>query len=186
MVVFNACDGMTTFDQLRRQYKFSEDLVYLTLDLLREKNLIEDYQSKFAGISRREAVKKVGLACAVALPVIAAITAPVAAQAASVQFAAGSRNLSESCNTSTDCNQANAPACVTVRGQSNTGKACCQNGTSQPVFLIGGDPNGGGTVTYGSQASCVNAVSPQCCSRMATCNCTPNGNGTVSCRSVCQ
>ena len=84
MIVFNHCDGRTSFDQLRQRYKFTDELIYLTLDTLaKEKLLVGDYQSRFAGVSRRAALKKVGLACAAALPVIVALSAPTAASAAS-------------------------------------------------------------------------------------------------------
>jgi hypothetical protein len=186
-IVYQAC-GKLSFDELKRKHKLTDDLIHLALDELQRNNLLEnpalDY---FAGLSRREVIKRAGLATMIALPIVSSLVAPHAARAASQTFAPGSRTLNQSCNTSTDCNQqASAPDCVAVRGQSNTGRACCLSGTVQPVFLPGGDPNGGGTVTYGSQASCQNAVSPQCCSRAATCTCTANGNGTVRCTSVCQ
>jgi hypothetical protein len=183
--VYEAC-GKLSFNELKQTYRFTDDLINLTLDELQRNNLLENPTSDYlSGVSRREIIKKIGLGTMIALPLVSSLIAPHSLQAAST-FAAGSRTLNQSCNTSTDCNQANAPDCVAVRGQSSTGRACCISGTSQPVFLPGGDPNGGGTVNYGSQANCLNAVSPQCCSRTATCNCTPNGNGSVSCRSVCQ
>ena len=186
-IVFESCDGETSFDELKRQHKFTDDLIYLALDELKANDLLVDYQSShFGSLSRREVIRRVGLTCAVALPVIAGIIAPRAAHAASQTFAAGSRNVNESCNTSTDCNQADARNCVTVRGQSSTGKACCRNNTAQPVYLNGGDPNGGGAVNYASQSACENSVSPQCCSRVPMCNCTNIGNGAVRCTSFCQ
>ena len=84
MIVFNHCDGRTSFDELKRTHNFSEDLIHLTLSgLAKERLLAGDYQPEFAGVSRRAALKKVGLACAVALPVITALSAPTAASAAS-------------------------------------------------------------------------------------------------------
>jgi hypothetical protein len=83
MIVFNNCNGQTTFNDLKRKHKFTDDLIYLTLDQLKDENLIEDYQVKFAGVSRREVIRKVGLATMIALPVIIGMTAPTAIQAAS-------------------------------------------------------------------------------------------------------
>lgn len=83
MIVFNACASQTSFDELKQKYKFTDDLIHLTLDRLKDENLIGNYNSQFAGISRREAIKKVGLATMIALPVIVGITAPAAAHAAS-------------------------------------------------------------------------------------------------------
>ena len=86
MTVFNACDGTTSFAELQRRSKFTAELIYLSLDLLQDKNLlVSDYQSKFPGVSRRAAIKKIGLASLIALPVIAEIVAPTAAQAQSAQ-----------------------------------------------------------------------------------------------------
>lgn len=181
-IVFNHCDGVKTFADLR----ISDEMIYFTLDELRKQNLIEsDYASPFAGMNRREAVRRVGLASMVALPLISSLTAPRAAQAASQTFAPGSRVVNESCNTSTDCEQALARNCVSVRGQSSTGRACCLDGTSSPTFITGGDPNGGVATPYASQAACESAASRQCCSRQINCQCTSNGNGTVTCRTTC-
>ena len=84
MIVFNHCDGQTSFDQLNQQYKFTDELIHLTLDELARENLLAgDYQPRFAGVSRREALKRVGLASMIALPVIAGLTAPTAISAAS-------------------------------------------------------------------------------------------------------
>lgn len=83
-VVFNACNGVKTLVELRREHKFTDDLIFLALDELRRNDLLENYQSTyFAGLSRREAVKRAGLATMIALPVIAQLVAPRAGEAAS-------------------------------------------------------------------------------------------------------
>lgn len=84
--IFNYCDGTTSFDELKTKYKYTDDLIFLALDELKEKNLLDEkaeYGTPFAGMSRREAVRKVGFATMIALPVISAIIAPSAASAAS-------------------------------------------------------------------------------------------------------
>ena len=84
MIVFEACAAGQTFEDLKRKYKFTDDLIALALDSFQSMNLLDSgYQTKFAAVSRREMIKKVGLASAVALPVIVSIVAPQAAQAAS-------------------------------------------------------------------------------------------------------
>lgn len=85
-LVYKACDGVTTFDELKRAHNFSDEVIYLALDELKRNNLLADesYNSPFAGISRREVIKKVGLASMVALPAIVGLSAPKAAHAASV------------------------------------------------------------------------------------------------------
>lgn len=83
-IVFERCDGETSFDELRRQHKFTDELIYLALDELKANDLLENYQSShFAGLSRREAFKKVGLASLIALPVVSMLVAPKAIRAAS-------------------------------------------------------------------------------------------------------
>lgn len=37
--VYNHCDGATSFDELKRRYKFTDDLIFLALDELRKENL---------------------------------------------------------------------------------------------------------------------------------------------------
>lgn len=82
--VFNACDGKTTLEDLKRRTKFSDDIILLALDELKNHKLLSDqYDSPLAGMSRREVIKKVGLTTMIALPVVMSIVAPVAAQAAS-------------------------------------------------------------------------------------------------------
>jgi hypothetical protein len=88
-LVWQSCDGSRTISgisdfvgkQLNSQV--NEDMIWLAIDQLSKENLIEnkdEIKSKFEGLSRREVVRKVGLASLVALPMIASLTAPVAAQ----------------------------------------------------------------------------------------------------------
>jgi hypothetical protein len=86
-IVYLACDGNTTFKELKLKSKFTDDLIFLALDQLQNENLLDEnqlYDSPFAGISRRAAVKRVGLATIIALPVIYSLIAPTAAMALSV------------------------------------------------------------------------------------------------------
>jgi hypothetical protein len=83
-IVFEACGGGQSFDELKRRHKFTDDLIYLALDELRANNLLEDYRcGHFAGVSRREVIRRVGLATMIALPVVASLVAPKASRAAS-------------------------------------------------------------------------------------------------------
>ncbi len=78
-IVFKYCDGNTSFADLRLKEKdLSDEVIYLTLDLLQKENLLKfkDYQADFNGLSRREVIRKVGLASMVALPVISTLIAP--------------------------------------------------------------------------------------------------------------
>lgn len=83
-IIYKYCDGKTTFEDIKKNHQFSDDLIYFALDQLNANNLLEDYDSKhFAGMSRREVIRKIGLASMVALPMISYLVAPQAAAAAS-------------------------------------------------------------------------------------------------------
>lgn len=89
-LVWQSCDGNRTIaeitDTVGKQLnsQVNEDIVWLALDQLSKESLVEkevESQSKFRGLSRREVIKQVGLGTMVALPLIAAITAPAATTA---------------------------------------------------------------------------------------------------------
>lgn len=85
-IVYQACDGNTTFDALKLKSNFTDELIHLTLAELEKQKFIEfeaDYVSPFAGMTRREVVRKVGLATIIALPAIASLVAPTSANAQS-------------------------------------------------------------------------------------------------------
>jgi Coenzyme PQQ synthesis protein D (PqqD) len=70
----------------------TDDLVRLALDQLKDENLlINDKETApgFEGMSRREAVRKIGAASMITLPLITSLIAPPAASAASGGGAAG-------------------------------------------------------------------------------------------------
>jgi hypothetical protein len=84
--VFNHCDGQTSFDELQRKYQFTGEIIFLALDELKKQNLLAsdaEYASPFAGMHRREVIRKVGFATMIALPLISSIVAPAALSAAS-------------------------------------------------------------------------------------------------------
>lgn len=83
--VWKACDGKTSISEIAAHFGkgASEDLVWLAIDQLNESQLLESQiQSKFKGQSRRDVIKKIGLASIVAVPVIASLVAPQNALAA--------------------------------------------------------------------------------------------------------
>lgn len=125
-IVFKACGTRCTFDELTRRQKFTDDLIYLALDGLRANNLIENYQSThFAGLSRREIIKKVGLASMIALPVIVGMTAPMAANAASLLLANNAACTQPAAGNSQECASGN---CVVTSGDPQL-RCCVANGT---------------------------------------------------------
>ena len=83
-IIYQACDGKTTVDELKRRTRFTDDLIFLALDDLQKHNLCKDLKiNHFAGLSRREVIRKVGFASMVALPIISSVIAPQAVDAQS-------------------------------------------------------------------------------------------------------
>lgn len=145
-IVYGACDGLTTFEELSRHYKYPADLIYLTLDNLRDKNLLADeYRSIFESISRREVIKKVGLATMIALPLIAGLVAPSAAQAAS--GVGGSGESSGVGNYDQACLSREVPVAGTIKycysdlecGSTSKGERCCVRRYGNSSFFYSGE-----------------------------------------------
>lgn len=127
-IVFSACDGQTTFAELKRKHQFTDDLIFLALDELKRESLLEDeaYQSPFTGMTRREVAKKVGLATMIALPVISSLLAPTAAAAQSTcmgsgQSCTGTLSIGDCCsgtycgiNTCLDCTNSGVERCFSA------------------------------------------------------------------------
>lgn len=83
--VWQACDGSQSISDIAAELGKgnNEDLVWLAIDQLSENDLLEaKVASKFKGQSRRDVIKKIGLASIVAVPVIASLVAPQNALAA--------------------------------------------------------------------------------------------------------
>ena len=82
-LVWKSCDGNNTVADIVKQFesngsgKVTEDFVWLAIDQLNENNLLEGKVAPcFAGQSRRQVLKTIGLASMVALPIIASLVAP--------------------------------------------------------------------------------------------------------------
>ena len=91
--VFQLCNGNNSVaeiaDLMSKKLKMlvSEEVVWLALDQLKKDNLLEgsdEFAVNFNGLTRRQVIKKVGLASMIALPVIASVVAPSPAIAASL------------------------------------------------------------------------------------------------------
>ncbi|MFN3418309.1 MAG: PqqD family protein [Pyrinomonadaceae bacterium] len=81
--VWRACDGNRSVREIADSVglmlgkELSDDLVWLAIDQLNEHGLLQrNVTTKFNGQSRREALKKIGIASMVALPIIASLAAP--------------------------------------------------------------------------------------------------------------
>ena len=81
--IWKSCDGAKSVPDIVREFesngrgKVTEDFVWLAIDQLNENGLLTgDVAPRFAGQSRRQVLKTIGLASLVALPVIASLVAP--------------------------------------------------------------------------------------------------------------
>ena len=88
--IWKSCDGNNSVSDIADLFenesgnKINEDLIWLAIDQLSDKDLLEvEYTTKFKGQSRREVIKKIGLATVVALPLVASLTAPTSVFASS-------------------------------------------------------------------------------------------------------
>ena len=112
--VWKSCDGKTSIHEMAAVFDkgSNEDLVWLAIDQLSENDLLEaGVTSKFKGQSRREVIKKIGLASVVAVPVIASLVAPQNALAAQ------------------SCNCVNNAQCITGANRNPAGGSLCPSVT---------------------------------------------------------
>lgn len=110
--VWKACNGKNSIADIVNQFeakgkgKVSEDFVWLAIDQLHENGLLKnDIGLRFAGQSRRQVVKSIGLASMLAVPVIASLVAPqnaLAAASCACVNPAGCAGLP--CPSTTNCN----------------------------------------------------------------------------------
>ena len=88
-VIWKSCDGRNSVTDIARILgaktgkTVTDDLVWLAIDQFNENNLLEkQVEARFAGQSRRDAIKKIGMAAMIALPIVASLAAPRNAMAA--------------------------------------------------------------------------------------------------------
>lgn len=154
--IFECCDGRRTFEDLKREFQFTDDLIYLSLDELRKHQLIADeYVSPLAGMSRREAVRRVGLATMTALPVVIRLTAPAAAEAASNQARAAN---GQTCSTA---QSGSSRQCLSgYCAQTTDGSLrCCTKVSSEA-----GSPYPPLEILGGPESTCNQRTAAFCCS----------------------
>jgi hypothetical protein len=108
-LVWQYCDGETSVSQIARAIEgkinapVDEDIVWLGVEqlnkskLLRERAAVPGHKSR---LSRRDVMKRIGLAAAVSLPVVTSIMAPTAAQAANcLPSGSGCTSSAQCCST---------------------------------------------------------------------------------------
>jgi Coenzyme PQQ synthesis protein D (PqqD) len=121
--IYHLCDGTNSVSKitakLSKEFKspINEHFIRLALEQLKKNNLLEnndDVSIDFGNLSRRAVIRKIGLATAVALPVISSVIAPLAASASST-CATTNRDLGCPCTQNSQC----APT--------SGGNGCCEN-----------------------------------------------------------
>ena len=102
-LVWEHCDGKKTTGAIAKAVEkeagspVGEELVWLALDQLGKSRLLTERAIPAGGVSRREVIRRVGIAAAVALPVVTSIVAPKAAHAINC------RPSGQSCTASAQC-----------------------------------------------------------------------------------
>lgn len=131
MLVYQLCNGNNSIAEISRKLtkklKLSvpEGLVWLAVNELNKENLLENngqISSNLNKLPRREAIRKIGLASMIALPLISSLIAPTAAEAQSLTCT----TLNRFCTASSQC-CSTAPNC-------NANRCCAGTGSIQPTF----------------------------------------------------
>ena len=133
-LIYLLCDGKQSITEISRSLSkklnqpISEDLVWLALDSFKKDNLLENndqFEIDFKGLSRRQVIKKIGFSSLATLPVIASVTAPAAAAAASICYGPliGICMMGEACPVSCP---PGTPIMITVYASGDT---TCSGGT---------------------------------------------------------
>lgn len=122
--VWKACDGINSVADItealgkQKGKIIDENLIWLAIDQLSENNLLaEKISTNVNSQTRREVIKKIGLAAVIALPIVSSLVAPTAALAAT-------------------CSGANGSACV---GNGNAGICCGGNCCEGQAFPCNGN-----------------------------------------------
>jgi len=150
--VWKACDGVNSVTEITKSFgnqsgkPVDENLVWLAIDQLNENNLLaEAVQTNYNGQSRREVIKKIGLAAVIALPIVSSLVAPTAAfaVACSGTVASCTSPSGAACDAGTPCTGCATPPCMCNGG---TGAGSCVPTTpGAPVTNDGTAGSGGGT-----------------------------------------
>jgi hypothetical protein len=98
--VWERCDGKFTPRELARALKLDERVLWCALDQLGKDGLLDarvEMPPSLAGLSRRQQIKTLGKVAAMAIPLVTAVTAPSAAEAATCKA------HGQSCSTGAQC-----------------------------------------------------------------------------------
>ena len=92
ILVWDSCNGQRTIAEIAKRLEkklgktVNEDVVLFAIKQLSEDGLLNDYEGlaeQFSSFSRREAIRKIAFASAIAIPLITSVVAPSAVSAQS-------------------------------------------------------------------------------------------------------
>jgi hypothetical protein len=150
-LVWQACNGSRTREQISEHCQLDPLAVDLALDNLADSKLLEDYDPPAERVSRRTAIRRIaftGASIGVALPVIRSIVAPSSAMAGStVGSACASQadctHAGSHCHSDGQCHPSTChPLSASIRGRCGSDHPCCVN------FMC---------VSFGGSYSCLDA-----------------------------
>lgn len=146
-LIWGLCDGRSSISDISRSVSkklkstVDEGLIWLALEQLKKEKLIENDiipPTGYEAMSRRAVIKKVGLASLIALPVVSALVAPAAIQAASACGATANGGPSPGCPAT-----GLAPGCMSCccigPGAGGTSNTCGAAGAIAPGNLCTSD-----------------------------------------------
>jgi hypothetical protein len=170
-LVWELCDGKRTVEDIINEMSsklktaISKDFVRLAIDQLANDDLLENSDetgSNFTRVSRRDVIRKVGFASMIALPLVSAVVAPNAMNAASLLV------TTAMCTTDSECASGN---CISDGGGP---PFCCEPGVvggptgeaAAPLLFITVNSdvcttNSAGCVTTGAMVCCSGGASLQ-------------------------
>lgn len=177
--VWQNCDGQKSVNEISRALAqssgqiVSHDVIWLAIEELKSYELMKKAETPFSGfrtVDRRQVIKRIGLASTIALPVIAGMLVPNAANAAST--------CGSNCTSIADCTTAGCTNCAGTGTCGTSGTSCSIIGnpcTATGVCLgVGG--GGKGPVIY----SC--SIPGGICGGPGSCFVTSTCTGTGTCQ----
>lgn len=107
--VWRSCDGKRSVSDIAAEVG-DEGITLLALSELKKANLVDSGSpelAKFESMPRREAIKRIGMSSLIALPIIASLAAPTAAQTGSACGQATGRPANCACTADSQCASGN-------------------------------------------------------------------------------
>jgi hypothetical protein len=159
-MIWNLCNGQSSVSDITEQLSkkltqpVTDELVWLALDQFKKDDLLsngKDLEINFAGLSRRQVIRKIGFTSMLALPVISSLVAPTAVMAQSGAGSGGAVGQS--------CTGAGVGSC-------DPGTAYCSNNTCLACLTAGTNS----LCLEGPISDCPRDFGFQCCSGLATTN----------------